>query len=63
MFKVEQLFTKTYPYTCFAQYALSSSFEQLWIIRSQSLKVSKSFKNNQVTSVKKLLGVPNRFSL
>ena len=33
------------------------------VIRYQSLKVSKSYQNNQVTSIKKVLGVPSSFSL
>ena len=38
-------------------------FNSLEVIRSHSLKVSKSYQNDQVTSIKKLLGVPNSFSL
>ena len=39
------------------------NFNSFEVIRSQSLKVTKSYQNNQVTSIKKLLGVSNRFSL
>ena len=42
MFNVKQLFSKNYP-------LLFNSFE---VIHSESLKVSKSYKNNQVTSIK-----------
>ena len=39
---------------CALFYVCFNSFE---IIRSQSLKVLKSYQNNEVTSIKKLLGV------
>ena len=62
MFKVKQLFAKNYLLlllnTLFLVY-----FNNHEIIRSQSLKVSKSYQNNQVTSIKKLLGVPDSFLL
>ena len=62
MFKVKQLFAKNYLLlllnTLFLVY-----FNNHEVIRSQSLKVSKSYQNNQVTSIKKLLGVPDSFSL
>ena len=52
MFKIKQVFTKNdlllLHNTLFLIYF--NSFE---VIRSQSLKVSKSYKNNQVTSIKK----------
>ena len=38
-------------------------FNSYEVIHSQSLKGSKSYQNNQVTSIKKLLGVPNSFLL
>ena len=51
MLKVEQLFTKNYlllhSITLFLVHF--SSFE---VIRSQCLKVSKSYQNNEVTSIK-----------
>ena len=62
MFNVKQLFTKS-DLLFFAQCALFSSFNSCEVIRSQSLKVSKSYENDQVTSIKKLLGVLNSFSL
>ena len=53
MFQVKQLFTKNYllllQNTLFLNY-----FNSFKIICSQSLKVSKSYQNNQVTSTKKL---------
>ena len=52
MFKIKQLFTKNdlilLHNTLFLIYF--NSFE---VISSHSLKVSKSYKNNQVTSIKK----------
>ena len=62
MFKVTHLFTKNYlfflPMTVF-----SVHFNSLEVIRARSLKVSESYQNNQITSIKKLLGVPDSFSL
>ena len=52
MFEVKQLFTKNC--ISFAHYAVFRPFE---MIRSHSLNVSKSYQNNQVTSIKKLLEV------
>ena len=64
MFKVKQLFTKNYlPFLHITLWLVHfNSFE---VIHNQSLKVSKSYQNNevQVTLIKKLLGVPNSFSL
>ena len=61
MFNVKQLFTINYPLllnlTLF--FVHFNSFE---VICSQSLKVSKSYQNNKVTSIKKRLRVPNSFS-
>ena len=62
MFKVKQLFTKNYLVLLHIMLFLVH-FKSDEVIRSQSLKVWKSYQNNQVTSIKKLLGVPNRFSL
>ena len=62
MFNAKQLFTKKYliilDITLFF-----IDFNRYGIVRFRSLKVSKSYQNNQVTSIKKLLGVPNSFSL
>ena len=61
-FKVKQLFTKNY--LLLLQIVLFlvvfNSFE---IIRSQSLNSFKKLSNYEVTSIKKLLLVPNSFSL
>ena len=53
MFKVKQQFTKNH--LLFLHIALFLvHFNSLEVIRSQSLKVSKSYQNYQVTSIKKL---------
>ena len=62
MFKVKQIFTKNYRLLLHITLFLFH-FNIFEVIRSRSLKVSKSHYNNQVTSIKKLLGVPNSFSL
>ena len=62
MFKVKQLFTKNYLLRLHITLFLVH-FNRFEVIRSQSLKVSKSFQNNEVTSMKKLLGVSISFSL
>ena len=62
VFKVKQLFTKTYLLLLHIKVFLVH-FKSFEVIRSQSLKVSKSYQNNEVTSIKKLLGVFNSFSL
>ena len=63
MFKVNQLFTKNYPLFLHITLFLFD-FNSFEIIRFQSLKVSKSYQNNQATSIKKLIGFPNSsFSL
>ena len=62
MFKVKHLFTKNYLLLLHITLFLVH-FNSFEVIRSQSLKVSKSYQNNQVTSIKKLLRVPNSFSL
>ena len=62
MFQVKQLFTKNYLLLLHITLFLVN-FNSFEVIRSQSLKVTKSYQNNQVTSIKKLLGVSNRFSL
>ena len=61
MSKVKQRFTKNYLFLLHITFALVhlTSFE---VIRSRSLKFPKSYQNNEVTSIKKLLGVPNSFS-
>ena len=62
MFIVKQLFTKNYP--LLLQIALFLvHFNNFKVICSQSLKVSKSYQNYEVTSIKKLLVVPNSFLL
>ena len=63
MFNMKQLFTKNYLLLSHIALFLVrfNSFEV--IIRSQSLKVSKSYQNNQVLSIKKPLGVSNSLSL
>ena len=56
MFKVKQLFTKNYLLLLHIVlfFVHFNSFE---VIRSQSLKVSKSYQNNQATLIKKLLRI------
>ena len=62
MFKVKQLFTKNY--LLLLQIVLFLvNFNSFEVICSQSLKVSKSYQNYEATSIKKLLLVPNSFSL
>ena len=39
------------------------NFNSFEVIRSQSLKVSKSYQNYEVTSIKKLVVLPNNFLL
>ena len=62
MFKVKQLFTINYPPLLYITLLLVH-FNSFEVTRSQSLKVSKSYQNNQITSIKKLLEVSNSFSL
>ena len=62
MFKVKQLFTINYPLLLRITLFLVH-FNCFEVICSQSVKVSKSYQNNEVTSTKKLLEVPNSFSL
>ena len=62
MFKVNQLFTKHYSLLLHIT-TFSVHFNSFEVICSQSLKVSKSYQNNEVTSIKKLLEVSNSFSL
>ena len=62
MLKVKQLFTKTYLFLLHFTLFLAH-FNSFEVIRSQSSKVSKSYQNNQITSIEKLLGVLNSFSL
>ena len=62
MFKVKQLFTGTQNYLLLLHITLFLvHFNSYEVIRSQSLKVSKSYQNNQVTAIKKLSGVSNSF--
>ena len=61
MFKVKQLFTKNYLLLLHITLFLVH-FNSYWVIRSQSLKVPKSYQNNEVMSTKKLLGVHDSFS-
>ena len=56
MFKVKQLFTKNHLFLLLIALFLIH-FNRLEVIRSQSLKVSKIYQNNQATSIKKLEGV------
>ena len=53
MFKIKQLLTKNHLLLLLIALFLVH-FNSLEVIRSQSLKVSKSYQNNQVTSIKKL---------
>ena len=62
MLKEKQLFTKKLS-TFLHNPLFLVHFNSYEVIHSQSLKGSKSYQNNQVTSIKKLLGVPNSFSL
>ena len=56
VFKVKQLFTKNHLLLSHIALFLVH-FNSLEVIRSQCLKVSESYQNNQVTSIKKLIGV------
>ena len=58
MFKVKQLFTKNHLRFLLMTLFLVC-FTAFGVICSQSLKVSKSYQNKEVTSIKKLLGVSN----
>ena len=62
MLKVKQLFTINYLLLLLITLFLVH-FNSFEIIRSLCLKDSKSYQNNQVTAIKKLLGVPKSFSL
>ena len=62
MFKDKQLFTKNYLFLLLIT-LFSVHFNSFEVIRSQSLKDSKSYQNNQVTPVSKLLGVLDSFLL
>ena len=61
MFKVK-LFTKNYLLLLHIT-LFSLHFNSFEVVRSQNLKVSKSYQNNEVTLIKTLFGVPNSFSL
>ena len=65
MIKVKQLFTKNHLLLLHLLHIalFLVHFNSFEVIRSQSLKVSKSYQNNQVTSIEQLLEVPNSFSL
>ena len=62
MFKVKKVFTKNYiPLLQVTLFLICcNSYE---VIRSMSLKIAKSYQNNQVRSNKKLLEVSNSFLL
>ena len=62
MFKVKQVFTKNYILLLQVTLFLicCNSYE---VIRSLSLKIAKSYQNNQVRSSKRLLEVSNSFLL
>ena len=62
MFKVKQLFTKNYQLLLQITLFLVR-LNSFYVIRSQSLQFSKSYQNNQASSIEKLLGVPNGFLL
>ena len=62
MFKVKQLFTKNHLRLLLMTLFLVC-FTAFEVICSQSYKVSKSYQNKEVTSIKNLLGVSNTFSL
>ena len=53
MFKVKQLFTKNY--LSFAHYGYFTYFNSFVFIRSQSLKVLKSYQDKKVTLIKKFI--------
>ena len=58
VFKVKHLFPKNHLLLSHITFFLVH-FNSSEVIRSLSLKVSKSYQNDQVTSIKKLMGVPN----
>ena len=58
----KQLFTKNYLVLLHITLLLVH-FNNFEVSCSQRLKVSKSYQNNEVTSIKMLLRVPNSFSL
>ena len=60
MFKVKQFLTKNYLLLLRITLLLAH-FNSFEVICSENLKVPKSYQNNQVTSIKKLLGVPTVF--
>ena len=60
MFKAKQLFTKNHLLLSLIELFLVY-FNSLEVIRSPCLKVSKSYQNNQVKSIKKLWGVQTVF--
>ena len=62
MFKAEQLFTKNHLLLLHITLVLVH-FNSFKVIRFASFNVSKTHQNNNVKSIKKLLGVSNSFSL
>ena len=62
MFKVKQLFTKNDLLRLHITLFLVH-FNRFEVICAQSLKVSKTYQNNEVTPIKKLFEVSTRFSL
>ena len=60
MFKVKQLFTKNFLLHLHITLFLAH-FNSVKVIRPKSLKVSKSYQNNQITSIKNVVGVSNSF--
>ena len=62
MIEVKQLFTKNYLFPLQITLFLVH-FSNYEVICSQSLKVSKSYQSNVITSIKKQLRGPNSFSL
>ena len=62
MIQVKYLFTKNFLLFLHITLFLVH-FNSFEVVRSQRLKVSNSYQNNLVTSIKKLLGVSNSFSL
>ena len=56
MFEVKQSFTKNYLLLLQIK-PFVVHFKSVVVIRSQSLKISKTYQNNQVTSIKKLINI------
>ena len=62
MFKVKQQFTENYLLLLHIT-LFSVHFNSFEVIHFQSLNVWNSYRNNQLTSIKKLIRVPYNFSL